>query len=126
MKNNIVAIIEKLPDLIALKPASEKQISDAEFQLNVCFSDEYKLYLAKFGAIMAEANYRNVVSLTKKERELNPKVSNDMYVIENTKVDGIIIWQDNRGKILETKPNEEPKIIADSLSEYILNMYSEN
>ena len=42
-----------------------------------------------------------------------------MYVIENTCVDGIIIWQDTKGDIYQTQPNMEPKKIADSMAEYV-------
>lgn len=125
----IVELINSLPDMLSLKPATEVQITDAELQLRVRFADEYKEYLAAFGAIMADgieltgiakSEHRNVVSLTKKERELNPKVPNTMYVIENTCVDGIIIWQDTAGVIYRTNPSAVPKKIAFSLEEYIL------
>lgn len=126
----IVEIINNLPDLLPLKPASDTQITDAELQLRVSFAEEYKDYLSAFGAIMADgielsgiakAEHRNVVALTKKERELNPKVPNTMYVIENTCVDGIIIWQDTKGEVYQTQPEMEPKKIADSMAEYISN-----
>ena len=126
----IIEVINNLPDLLPLKPASDTQITDAELQLRVSFAEEYKDYLSEFGAIMADgielsgiakAEHRNVVALTKKERELNPKVPNTMYVIENTCVDGIIIWQDTKGEIYQTQPNTEPKKIADSMAEYISN-----
>lgn len=124
----IIGVINNLPDLLPLKPASDTQITDAELQLRVSFAEEYKDYLSEFGAIMADgielsgiakAEHRNVVALTKKERELNPKVPNTMYVIENTCVDGIIIWQDTKGDIYQTQPNMEPKKIADSMAEYV-------
>lgn len=127
--SNIVKVINSLPDLLPLKPVSAMQITDAELQLRVSFSDEYKEYLSAFGAIMADgieltgvtkSEHRNVVCLTKKERELNPKVPRTMYVVENTCVDGIIIWQDTKGLVYQTKPNAEPKQIAESLAEYIL------
>ncbi len=128
--SKIVELINSLPDMLPLKPATEVQITDAELQLRVRFADEYKEYLATFGAIMADgieltgiakSEHRNVVSLTKKERELNPKVPNTMYVIENTCVDGIMIWQDTEGVVYQTMPTSTPKKIASSLREYILN-----
>ena len=127
---NIVDLINTLPGMLPLKSATEVQITDAELQLRVRFADEYKEYLKAFGAIMADgieltgiarSEYRNVVSLTKKERELNSKVPNTMYVIENTCVDGIIIWQDTAGIVYQTSPGTEPLKIASSLYEYITN-----
>lgn len=116
--------------MLPLRPATEVQITDAELQLRVRFADEYKEYLKVFGAIMAngieltgiaKAEYRNVVSITKQERELNSKVPNTMYVIENTGADGIIIWQDSLGNVYRTMPDIEPEMIASSLYEYITN-----
>ena len=128
MNKEIVDVIRKLPDLLPLKPATDSQISDAESKLKVSFADDYKAYLKEFGAIMADgielsgiakSKHRSVISLTEQERALNPNVSHTMYVIENTCVDGIIIWQDTKGKIYQTKPESKPKKIADSLVEYI-------
>ena len=130
---NIIELINSLPDMLPLKPATEVQITDAELQLRISFANEYKEYLSAFGAIMADgieltgiakSEHRNVVSLTKKERELNPKVPNTMYVIENTCVDGIIIWQDTAGIVYQTQPNSAPKKIASSLEEYLSNQAS--
>lgn len=126
--SKIVDIINNLPDLLPLKAASDIDIKDAEIQLRVSFTDEYKEYLSSFGAIMADgieltgiakSAHRSVVIQTKQERELNPKVPNTMYVIENTGVDGIIIWQDSNGEIYQTAPGAEPKKIADSLIDYL-------
>jgi len=126
--SKIVDMINKLPELLPLKPATEIDVKDAEIQLRVSFNEEYREYLLAFGAIMADgieltgiakSAHRNVVNQTKQERELNPKIPNNMYVIENTGVDGIIIWQDTNGGIYQSSPNTEPKKITDSLSEYI-------
>lgn len=126
--SNIVNLINTLPNLLSLKPATKTQITDAEIQLRVRFADEYKEYLSHFGAIMADgieltgiakSEYRNVVALTKQEWELNPKVPHKLYVVENSCIDGIIIWQDSNGHIYKTNPNSEPQQIADSLAEYI-------
>ena len=125
---NIVTVINSLSDVLPLKPATAIQIADAELQLRVSFADEYKEYLAAFGAIMADgleltgiakSEHRNVVSLTKREWKLNPKVPHVMYVVENTCIDGIIIWQDTNGLIYQTKPNMDVKQIAMSLADYI-------
>lgn len=126
--SRIVDIINKLPGLLPLKPATDIDVKDAEIQLRVSFNEEYKDYLLAFGAIMAEgieltgiakSAHRNVVVQTKQELELNSRVPNTMYVIENTGVDGIIIWQDTAGAIYQSSPNIEPKKIAGSLSDYL-------
>ncbi len=105
---DIIEFINNMPGVLSMKAASATQISDAEIQLRLRFSDEYKEYLSAFGSIIADgielsgiakAEHRSVVALTKKEWELNPKVPHNMYVVENTGVDGIIIWQDSTGSI---------------------------
>lgn len=125
---DIIEVINSLQDLLPIKSATDTQITDAELQLRVSFSDEYKKYLSVFGAIMADgieltgiakAEHRNVVTVTKKERGLNSKVPNTMYVIENTHVDGIVIWQDTNGCVYQTKPDATPQKIAESMAEYI-------
>lgn len=128
--SKIVSLINSLPAMLPLKPAPTVQIVDAELQLRVRFSDEYKEYLASFGAIIADgieltgiakSEHRNVVLITKKEWELNAKVPHTMYVIENTCVDGIVVWQDTNGTIYQSQPDNEPKQIAVSLGDYIIN-----
>ncbi|MBY3787652.1 cell wall assembly/cell proliferation coordinating protein, KNR4-like protein [Photobacterium carnosum] len=125
----IVNTIRELSNLLSLKSASRTEITDAELQLRIIFSDEYKVYLSTFGAIMADgieltgiskAEHRNVVPVTKQEWELNNNVPHSMYVVENTGIDGVIIWQDASGVIYQTFPNAKPKQIASSLNEYII------
>lgn len=125
---NIIDVINGLSDLLSLKSATQSEIENAENQLGLKFANEYKEYLAKFGAIMADgielsgiakSEHRNVVSLTQQERELNPTVPHNMYVVENLGIDGIIIWQDEKGVIYQSTPNTEPAKIANSLAEYI-------
>ena len=125
---NIINVINNLSNLLALKPATTDQIAIAEQQLGVVFANDYKEYLSTFGAILADgielsgiakSNHRNVVALTQKEWLLNSKIPHTMYVVENTCVDGIIIWQDVNGYIYQSTPHGEPKQIASTLIEYI-------
>ena len=126
MKPKIINTIEKLDNVIKLKPASEKQIFDAEKELSLSFAEDYKIYLKKYGAIMADgieltgisnSKNRNVVSVTKREWGLNNLIRHNMYVVENVCIDGLIIWQDEDGFIYESKPNFEAQKIANDLSE---------
>lgn len=124
----IIDTIQLLPQLLPLKEASITEITDAELQLRLRFSDEYKKYLSTFGAIMADgieltgiakSEHRHVVSVTQQEWKLNANVPHTMYVIENTGIDGVIIWQDNHGIVYQTSPNSQPKKLASSLNEYV-------
>lgn len=129
-KMDIVNVVKSLPDLLPLTPATKSQIEDAEKQLGLKFANEYKEYLEAFGSIMAagielsgiaKAEYINVISLTQEGWELNPQVSHEMYVVENACIDGILIWQDSKGLIYQSKPNIKPTQIAKTLADYILN-----
>ena len=60
----------------------------------------------------------NVVDVTQDERQYN-SVPVDWYVIEQTNIDGIVIWQTASGTIYETCPGSEADKICDSLEEYI-------
>jgi hypothetical protein len=68
---------------------------------------------------IAKAKHRDVVTVTKQEWALNPNVPHTMYVIENTGIEGVIIWQDANGSIYKTTPNAQPRKIANSLADYI-------
>lgn len=127
---SIIQTINNLPNLMLLKPANQEQINDAELQLGVSFASEYKEYLTSFGAVLADgielagiakSEHRNVVYLTKREWELNSNIPHSMYVVEDTGVDGIVVWQDTKGLIYQSKPNTEAKEIANSLVDYILS-----
>jgi hypothetical protein len=125
---NIIQTINALPELLSLKPASASEISEAEKRLGLRFADDYKEYLSAFGAILADgidltgiakSEDRDVVSVTEQERALNEGVPGDFYVVENVGIDGIIIWQNEKGTIFQTVPNTPPVEIAASLVEYI-------
>lgn len=125
---DIIKTIQSIPNMLSLKAATTAEITNAEIELRIGFSDEYKKYLLAFGAIIADgieltgiakSKHRDVVSVTKQEWNLNNNVPHTMYVIENTGIDGIIIWQSSVGEIFKTSPNSQPTQIAESLNEYL-------
>lgn len=126
--SHIVKIIQSLQNYRKAGKATKIEIVDAEISLRLNFSDEYKEYLEEFGAVSAygmeltgliSVEYRNVVNVTKEEWELNLKIPHTMYVVENTFVDGIVIWQDTNGLIYQSTSGTEAKQIANSLAEYL-------
>ena len=62
----------------------------------------------------------NVVDVTLEERQRNLNISPDWYVIEQTNIDGMVIWQSETGEIYQAV-NEAGKKICGSLMEYIEN-----
>ena len=128
MMKSIVETIQSLPNMISFKPATNREIMNAEIELRVSFAEEYKSYLLAFGAIVAtgieltgiaKAKHRDVILVTKQEWDMNVNVPHTMYVIENTGIDGIIIWQSSEGKIYRTTTGSQPVQIAESMNEYI-------
>lgn len=125
---DIIQIISNLEDMQFIKPASMEQIIEAEKELGVSFADDYTKYVEKYGVISARGieltgvtthERLSVVSVTKKERNMNSNIPANMYVIENIAIDGIIALQDETGKVYTITPNGTPKLSYNSLSEYV-------
>lgn len=125
---DIIQTINNLENMRFIKPASIEQIIEAEKELGVNFADDYIKYVKKYGVISAKGieltgvtNYKrlSVVFITKKERNINPNIPANMYVIENIAIDGLIALQDETGKVYTVTPNKTPKLSYNSLSEYI-------
>ena len=125
---DIIQTINNLENMRFIKPVSMEQIIEAEKELGVNFADDYIKYVKKYGVISAKGieltgvtNYErlSVISVTKRERNMNPNIPANMYVIENIAIDGIIALQDETGKIYTITPNGTPKLSCNSLSEYV-------
>ena len=125
------AIIEefyKKSHLYVEKGASIETIQKAENLLNLKFADEYIEYLLQFGAVscggheltgFSEEDSLDVVKVTRKNIEKNINVKEPLYVVEETHIDGIVIWQSPAGAIFKTEYKEAPEKIFDSLTEYV-------
>ena len=125
---NLVQFLQTEPDVISLDPASEKSIQNAEQKLQLHFSEEYKEYIKTFGLVVLEEHELtgicdgkrlDVVVNTISERERNPFVPKDWYVVECLYIDGIVIWQNQIGEVYQTFPNGHKMKLADSLYEYM-------
>lgn len=125
---DIVKLIQSKTDRMTYSPTSLDLIRQAEKELNVLFAKDYVDYVLSFGIAIFDGHELtgicdkkrlDVVRNTMEERELNPSVPDDWYVIENTGVDGIIIWQDKTGKIYQSMLNGQKEYIANSLVEYL-------
>ena len=127
---DIIQIISNLEDMRFIKPASMEQIMEAEKELGVRFADDYTRYVEKYGVISARGieltgvtthERLSVVAVTKKERNMNPNIPANMYVIENIAIDGIVALQDETGKVYTISPNGTPKLVCGTLAEYVAN-----
>ena len=107
--SKIIDVINGLKNLLPLKPATTEMIENIEIELALPLAEEYKEYLLKYGAIIADdveltgiakSKNRDVVQVTQREWASNSKIRHNLYVVENVGIEGIIIWQDGSGKIL--------------------------
>ena len=122
----IIELLKAKEDTYFGKGVSEKEIKKAEKRLGLHFDSEYREYLSEFGFAIYEGHELtglskseriNVVDVTLEERKKGfPK---DIYVIEQTGVEGIIIWQSTKGEIFYSSPSCELTEYCKSLSEYI-------
>ena len=127
---NIVNVINNLEDMDHLLPACNEDVATAEKELGLTFAREYKEYVMEFGVVSANGKELtgitafprlNVVEVTKKEREYNENIPSNMYVVESTGLEGIVILQDESGAVYSSAPNQEPRKIYDSLADYLIN-----
>ena len=126
----IVDIINKLPSLRHLAPASDEEIKISEAELGIKFASDYKEYLWNFGCISASgleltgicgSQRLNVVDITNQERKLNKNFPKDMYVIENTGIEGILMLQNQKGEVYQFE-NGKLKKEFNSLSDYLITV----
>ena len=125
---NILDAIEGLEDVRFIKPADPKQIENAQEVLGMTFAEDYKEYLGKYGVISAKGleltgiaavDRLNVVKVTQQERKMNKIMPTDMYVIENTAVDGIVALQNAEGKIYTITMDGKLEFFSTSLADYV-------
>lgn len=106
------------------------KVNEAEKALGIKFAADYRELLVHLGQFdignheytgVEFDNYLNIVVATQDERAFTYSSTKDMYVIEYLGFDGIVIWQNSRGEIFQTIPNNEvkPEKIYDSFQEYI-------
>ena len=124
----IIDALKSKIDLLTGEGVSESIISNAERALNLSFSNEYKEYLKTYGIAVFDGHELtgitksprvNVVDVTKAQREKDPKIPADLYVIEETDVEEIVIWQSGDGEIFYSGPNQDLTKLCNSFAEYV-------
>ena len=128
----IVEVIRSQANLCYMTGASEYDVNASEKMLGVVFTDEYREYVSAFGAVLLNGHELtgicnsprlNVKDVTMDERSRYPHVSSEWYVIEQTNIDDIVIWQAPSGEIYQTEPGFQIRKLCDSLFEYISGNY---
>lgn len=127
---NIVEVLRACDGLMAGKGASKEQIDAASKALGLTFAKDYLLYLQEFGLAYVDGHEltgigiiprNNVVSVTleKKEQPHIKVIPKDWYVLEDTNIDSIVIWQDSKGFIYMESPGMI-KQVSSSMTDYLL------
>ena len=125
---SIIDMLKEKDCFCSLKGVTEDEIRVAEQTLGLSFAKEYRAYLQTFGLAsfqgheltgIIQSSRLSVVAQTVAERNNNPHIPDDMYVIEIANIDGIVIWQGSTGEIFETIYDGVPTLICKSFSAYI-------
>lgn len=107
---SIVRMLKDQPNLYCLKGASEDEVRQAEQALGLRFAEDYRAYVSEYGAAsfagheltgVCPSRRLNVVDVTTLERD-SSDVPADWYVIEQTNIDDIVIWQSADGAVYQT------------------------
>jgi len=121
-------VLQTKEDVFFLDGVSKEQIESAEQSLSLSFSEDYKECLEKYLLLtydgheltgICDSPRLSVVETTKREKEDNEFISDDMYLIEKVGVENMTIWQNSNGEIFEVEYKCEPRKICESLLEYI-------
>jgi hypothetical protein len=124
--SDIITVIGSLKGLVSLQGASKDAVTAAEQSLGLSFAADYRTYLEKYGLIsarhieitgLAEPKRLNVVSVTLAERQKN-QLPQDMYVVEDSGIEGVLILQNGIGEMYEFQ-NRQTKKIYNSLADYL-------
>lgn len=125
---DFVKSLKKFEDFSSLEGADKLAVVDAEEVLSLKFADEYAEYLKECGIASADGHEftglvkskrLNVVDVTEAARKKNAEIPQDLYVVEELHIDGIVIWQSEQGSVFMTVRDGMPEMICSSLAEYI-------
>lgn len=125
---DIVNMMKNKPDFYAMQGAGDMEIKRTEQMLGTHFADEYRGYLSAFGVAsfsgheftgVCKSKRLNVIEVTREQRSQNQEIPCDWYVVEETHIDGIVIWQSSAGEIYQTVGETPGRKIFNSLTEYV-------
>ena len=126
---DINLLIDMFKDMHLGNAVSDDLISDSERRLNLKFSNEYKLYLRKYGVVslsgheftgLIEAKRLNVVACTLDLRSKKPDLPGNFYVIEDLGIDSLFACQTEKGTVyLVSSELSEMKKVAESIGDYL-------
>lgn len=130
---SILDTLNKIPNAkFAFQNTHLVNIRKAEQALDIAFPIEYTTMLLSVGALrcpslnicgLDEDSINNVVEQTKRQRFMSG-IPKEYFVLEHPTVDGIVLLQSTEGDVVEFDNGKITKILAQSLEEYILKIFS--
>lgn len=129
--SDIIATLKNAPEYIGGNGRTDAEIESAEKLLGVEFAPDYKCYLKEIGLAcfdgheltgICKSSRLNVVDVSLSQRELFPN-ARSWYVVEETNIDEIVIWQAPSGELYQTASGSMCRRICSSLAEYITGEY---
>lgn len=112
--SDIIETLKNTPEYIGGAGRTDAEIENAEKQLGVEFAPDYRCYLKEIGLACFDgheltgicmSDRLNVVDVTVAQRELYPEACS-WYAIEETNIDGVIIWQAPLGAVTKHATGE--------------------
>lgn len=134
MSENIFDVISDLKCVRFLSPACESDISNAEKKMGIRFAEEYKKYTMVYGAIynkefeitgVCDSPKMDVMAVTLHKRLKDPNFPGDMYVVEDTGAEDLLVLQNQEGKIFSYIPELPPQQMFDSMAEFLEDFYGQ-
>lgn len=126
--STIINELNKKSHFYCEKGAPTESIENAEKKLGLKFADDFKEYLVTYGTVscggheltgFSDDTAIDVVQATLRNLEKNQNVKIPLYVVEETHIDGIVIWQSESGEIYKTEYKGAPNKLYNSLTEYV-------
>lgn len=125
---DVIDFLQSKGELLTGKAVPKEDIEKIEEQLGVSFANDYKKIVSTYGFVCVDgheitgitnAKRLNVYEVTIKEREKVVCDMAGMYVIEQTHIDDIVIWQSTSGEVFQTFLGGNPEKIAEGIIAYI-------
>ncbi len=125
---DVIEFLQSKGELLTGKAVPKEDVEKIEEQLGVSFANDYKKIVSTYGFVCVDgheitgitnAKRLNVYEVTIKEREKVVCDMAGMYVIEQTHIDDIVIWQSASGEVFQTFFGGNPEKIAEGIIAYI-------
>lgn len=110
LANDMKKLVENIENCYKGKQSDDEKIVKAEKQLNLQFSDSYKMYLKEYGSLsfygteltgITGTKYDDVINVTERLRKLDEKLPIEYYVVEDLNSDGMYILSNKSDEIFE-------------------------